>query len=105
VAAHGGFATPCNSELLRVIAPCPAPPQTHTSPCPTDLFRLKVSAFSEPWAAPGKSILLAIFPSLWLKQYFKVILAIAKGVPSFFIRYQRIVLYEIIYFNCGFRAK
>jgi hypothetical protein len=24
---------------LRVVAPCPAPPQTHTSPCPTDLFR------------------------------------------------------------------
>jgi hypothetical protein len=40
VAAHGGVATPCNSGLLRVVAPCPAPPQTHTSPCPTDLFRL-----------------------------------------------------------------
>jgi REP element-mobilizing transposase RayT len=30
----------CNSRLLRVVAPCPAPPQTHTSPCPTDLFRI-----------------------------------------------------------------
>jgi pimeloyl-ACP methyl ester carboxylesterase len=26
---------------LRVVAPCPAPPQTHTSSCPTDLFRIK----------------------------------------------------------------
>jgi hypothetical protein len=40
VATHGGVATPCNSWLLRVVAPCPAAPQTHTSPCPTDLFRL-----------------------------------------------------------------
>jgi hypothetical protein len=40
VAAHGGVATPWNSWLFRIVAPCPASPQTHTSPCPTDLFRL-----------------------------------------------------------------
>ncbi|MEJ2622873.1 MAG: hypothetical protein P8163_22355 [Candidatus Thiodiazotropha sp.] len=51
VAAHGGVATPWNS--LRAVQgctsvagtwmcrsdPCPAPPQTHPSRCPTDLFR------------------------------------------------------------------
>jgi hypothetical protein len=79
VAAHGGVATPCNSRLLRVVAPCPAPPQTHTSPCPTDLFRVTNVVSNNAVAVIGAPIAISIAKSLQLPAE-SFVLAVLFGV-------------------------
>ncbi len=73
MAAHGGVATSWNSGLFRVVASCPAPPQAHSSRCPTDLFRFELiqAIYKQPHAIAGT--LQVPFPSLssWESRFEK----------------------------------